>query len=435
MKEQESEVNEIELRSEEFQDVLGAVPSWILRWGITTVAIIVLILLIGSALFKYPDVVNAAVKLTSSQPTASIIAKASGKIQQIFVKDKQHVAKGDYLALIENPAEMSDVLYIKQFLSFAGWERDSLILPRQKINVGNFQSLYSSYYIALSEYIQFRKMNYYPQKMTMTKKRIMQNDEYYKKLVHQKELMNKQLEISKQQYQRDYLLKEKKAISDMDLEITYSQYLQGQISYENMEMSIENHSIQINQLYESLFDTEFQYKSKKESLELQLKSLTMQLKTEIEKWEMTYLLKSPIDGVITFINYWTENQNIVTGEKAFNVVPQKAGIYIGRALLPASHSGKVITGQRVNINFSNFPNSEFGTVKGVVCNISLVATEVNNQSNYMIEISLPNGLYTTYKKELPFVPEMEGEAQIITKDISLLERFLMPLKKVLTDNL
>ena len=424
----------IELRGEDFQDILGAVPSWILRWGITIIAVVMMILIIGSALFKYPDMVNATMKLTSSQPATSIISKSSGKIQKIFVKDKQFVMTDTYLALIENSADMSDVLYIKQFLSENVWEKDSLVLPRKEINVGNLQSLYSSYYIALSEYIQFRKMNYYPQKIEMTKKRIQQNIEYYHKLLDQREIIEKQLEINKQQYQRDLILKEDKAISDVSFEATYNQYLQGQLSYSNMEMAIENHSMQMNQMSEDLFDTDFQYNSKKESLELQLKSLTMQLQAEIKNWEMSYLLKAPIAGIITFTNYWIENQNIIAGEKAFNIVPQNAGTYIGRALLPTTRSGKVKIGQDVNINFNSFPNNEFGTVKGVVHNISLVATEVNNQSNYLIEISLPNGLYTTYKKELPFIPEMEGEAQIITKDISLLERFFMPLKKLLTDN-
>ena len=378
--------------------------------------------------------VNATMKLTSSQPATSIISKSSGKIQKIFVKDKQFVMTDTYLALIENSADMSDVLYIKQFLSENVWEKDSLVLPRKEINVGNLQSLYSSYYIALSEYIQFRKMNYYPQKIEMTKKRIQQNIEYYHKLLDQREIIEKQLEINKQQYQRDLILKEDKAISDVSFEATYNQYLQGQLSYSNIEMAIESHSMQMNQMSEDLFDTDFQYNSKKESLELQLKSLTMQLQAEIKNWEMSYLLKAPIAGIITFTNYWIENQNIIAGEKAFNIVPQNAGTYIGRALLPTTRSGKVKIGQDVNINFNSFPNNEFGTVKGVVHNISLVATEVNNQSNYLIEISLPNGLYTTYKKELPFIPEMEGEAQIITKDISLLERFFMPLKKLLTDN-
>ena len=58
MKEAEKKkVDEIELRSEDFQEVLSDMPPWILRWGITTVATIVVILIIGSSIFKYPDTI------------------------------------------------------------------------------------------------------------------------------------------------------------------------------------------------------------------------------------------------------------------------------------------------------------------------------------------------------------------------------------------
>ncbi len=192
--------------------------------------------------------------------------------------------------------------------------------------------------------------------------------------------------------------------------------------------------MQLATLQESLFDIKFQYLNKKEELELHLKSLIMQLQTGIDNWELAYLLKSPIDGRITFTNYWVENQNVTAGEQVFNIVPLNTREYIGRALLPMERSGKVEIGQKVNIDFSNFPSNEFGTVKGIIQNISLVATESNNQNYYLIEIVFPNKLHTNYQKELPFIPEMKGKASIITKNISLLERIFMPLKKILMDN-
>jgi HlyD family secretion protein len=51
----------------------------------------------------------------------------------------------------------------------------------------------------------------------------------------------------------------------------------------------------------------------------------------------------------------------------------------------------------------------------------------------MVDIALPDGLTTTYKKTLPFLPEMVGQTDVITEDISLLERFLMPVRKVVTE--
>lgn len=53
----------------------------------------------------------------------------------------------------------------------------------------------------------------------------------------------------------------------------------------------------------------------------------------------------------------------------------------------------------------------------------------------MVDIALPNGLMTTYRKQLPFVPEMEGTADIITDELSLLERMFLPMKKIMMESL
>lgn len=53
------EINKIEIRSEEYQEVLGASPNWLLRAGITIILLVIVILLIGSWFFKYPDVLNS----------------------------------------------------------------------------------------------------------------------------------------------------------------------------------------------------------------------------------------------------------------------------------------------------------------------------------------------------------------------------------------
>ncbi len=54
-------INEISLHSEEVQDLLGRVPSWIIRNGMIIVVIVLLILFSGSWMFKYPDIIPAPV--------------------------------------------------------------------------------------------------------------------------------------------------------------------------------------------------------------------------------------------------------------------------------------------------------------------------------------------------------------------------------------
>ena len=432
----EKEEEKIELRSEEFQEVLGSIPPWILRWGITTVAIIMALLLIGSAIFKYPDTISSTITLTGTMPAANIVAKYSGKIQELYIKDNQVIKEKEYLAIIENPAKTADILYLKQFLHKYIACPDSIhSLPLKDMNLGSCQSLYSSYYTTLSQYIQFRELGYYLEKVDLMKERILRNEKYYQDMQRQKELITKQLTISRSQYRRDSTLQQKGLISDEALEMTYNQYLQGQLSQENMYSTLENLQIQLAQMKENLLDTEYQYIDNKNTLETQLKSLSIQLLTDIQTWEMSYALIAPISGKVIFTNYWIENQNITSGDIAFSIIPSSTDKLLGKALLPTERSGKVKVGQKVNIRFSNFPDNEFGVVKGIVQNISLISVKVEKTSHYVVEISLPDGLRTTYNKHLPFVPQMEGQADIITEDLSLLERLVLPIKKIVTESL
>lgn len=428
---------EIELRSEEFNEVLSAVPAWIVRWGITMIACVVLMLLVGSAVFKYPDVISSTVTLTGTTPVSAVVARTSGKLQELYVGNNQQVKANTLLAVIENPAGTNDILRLKELLRQAENSLDTIALvPSQQLRLGSLQSLYSSFYLSMSEYRQFKELAYHLKKIELVKARIVKNEVYYRNMLKQKDLSAAQAKIAHQQYARDSLLGVKGLVSKEAVEEAYSRYLQSSLSAENMERSLENLQIQLAQMNESLYDTEYQYLDQKNTLETQLRSLVNQLRAEIDAWEINYALITPIDGEITLTQYWTNNQNVTAGNVVFNIVPTNQGEIIGKAMLPTERSGKVKKGQKVNIRFSNYPDKEFGIVKGIVENISLIPVlDVQNAKSYMVDIQLPNGLRTSYNKDLPFLPEMEGQADIITEDISLLERFLMPIRKVITEGL
>lgn len=149
--------------------------------------------------------------------------------------------------------------------------------------------------------------------------------------------------------------------------------------------------------------------------------------SEISIWEKKYILKSPINGVIAFTKYWSINQNVRIGERILTIIPEFKNELIGRVFLSTLGSGKVKSGQNVNIKFDSFPFTEYGMVRGVVKNRSRIPSE----NKYILEIAFPNGLKTNYNKELKFNQEMKGIAEVITEDISLLERLFLKLKNIL----
>ena len=85
--------NDIKLRSEEVQEVMGEIPSWIIRWGITLLTAVVLALVIGSCFFRYPDVISTRMTLTSHEPVAQLVARSSEKISRLYVADGEPVCR------------------------------------------------------------------------------------------------------------------------------------------------------------------------------------------------------------------------------------------------------------------------------------------------------------------------------------------------------
>ena len=452
----------VELRSEEFQEILGSVPPWILRWGITLLAAIVVILLVGSAFFKYPDVLSSQIVLTGSTPPAVIVAKATGKLKELYVADNQEVKTGEYLAVIDNSAKTEDVLKLKEIFPppsplkgeqgteidslttatppSGGWKAKSPLGENSPFRglgggFGTLQSSYSAYISALHEYQQYNSLHYYPQKISMTKDRKAQYEKQYAVLINQKKLTEEQLKLALNKFQRDSLLNVRGVLSAEDLENSRNAYLQNLMAQENITSSLNSMQIQIGQLEESLLDTGHQDIETLNNLQRRLQSQLSQLQAEILNWELNYVLQSPIDGKITFANYWVENQNITAGSPVFTVVPTETLPMIGKAQLPLARSGKVKVGQKVNIRLQNFPENEYGILRGTVKNISLTPTQEGGIAYYSVEITLNDGLITTYKKELPYLPDMQGQADIITEDISLLERLILPIKKILSENI
>ena len=422
-----------ELRSEEVQEVMGAIPPWILRWGITVLFLVVFAMVVGSCFFKYPDVIVSEMTLTGRYPVAQIVARMSGKMSKLYVEDEQMVIPHTPLAVIENPASTEDVFYLKELLSSHINRPDSFLFRHKQgkteLSLGDIQSVYSSFLNNLHEYDNYYSFNYYPKRIAAMRDQIEKHRNNYQNQKRQQEVLEAQFKLASQQYNRDSLLFAREVISPSEYETARSTFLQNRYTLESGYIGLENLQIQIGELEVNLLDMELQ-RAERENLLLQnFRISAEQLLNTINSWELNYCLSSSIEGKVTFTKYWNENQFVTAGDNVFSVIPDREDELLGLALLPVLRSGKVRTGQRVIIRFLNFPDQEFGIVNGRVHSVSLVPAE----NNYRVEIALPDGLTTNYGKTLPVTHEMIASAEIVTEDLRLIERFFMPLKKILKE--
>ncbi len=426
----EDEIKSMNLRSEEFKEILGRPPRWTIRWGISLIFGVIALLILGSWFFRYPDVVPSKIVVTTENPPAPIVAKATGKIEHLLVSDKQNVERGQALAVIENTGNYKDMLKLESVLKdFDESIRAEEINPEwteKSYELGDVQSKYSLFLKRFEDYEHFLQLDYHQRKIASLKDEMGQAKQHYQELLDQKTTLEQEYYLAKRQFERDSVLYEKEVIPEAEYEASESRLLNKRYSLEQIDVSISTARVQLSRIEQNILELELQYRKQRNQLRSSLMESYDNLKASIDEWKRKYYLESPISGKVTFTRYWSENQHVETGKRVMTVIPANEGEIIGKMTLPFRGAGKVKVGQTVNIEFANYPPMEYGMVKGVVRSISLVP---ENQS-YTVEVDLPNGLTTFYGEKLEFSQQMQGRAEVITQDTRLLERIVRPLRYV-----
>lgn len=145
-----SDSNNIELRSEEVQEILGTPPRWIIRRGIVIILLVVIVLLGGSYFFKYPDIASGRVVIDTVNPPVEVLAKTDGTIEHIFAENNRIAEAGEILAVMESSADYNDVLHLLARLdSVAKWfhspEKISSLDFTGNYKLGEWQHYFSSF--------------------------------------------------------------------------------------------------------------------------------------------------------------------------------------------------------------------------------------------------------------------------------------------------
>lgn len=91
-------------RSEEVQEIMGPVPHWILRWGITLIGVVFIGLLAGSWFFRYPNVLQTSCTITPTASSETITAPVAGTVTRLLADNTATAQKGDTLCLVQDAA-------------------------------------------------------------------------------------------------------------------------------------------------------------------------------------------------------------------------------------------------------------------------------------------------------------------------------------------
>ena len=421
----------IEIRSSEVQEILGGIPTRIVRYGIFVFFIVFSLIIASSFVFKYPDIIRSNIVVTTENPPATLVSRATGKIEELLVADNQKVESGQIIALIQNSANYKDVLELQSIIESVQPVFDTLGLVQMErfdknLLLGSVQEFYSQFLTKYNELLVFVEQDYYPQMNESLKRQLEMANILYNRLWEQKNAVEEEYNIKLRNYDRQRKLLAGGAISSIELEKAESEKLSKKSELDGLRSQLAERQIAINELEQKIIENDKLYLDQKNKYRSEMIQAFNNLKSEVSNWELTFLMRSPIDGIVSFNKFWSVNQNVAEGDKVFTIVPENMGELLGKVELPIRGSGKVQPGFDVNVKFDNYPYMEYGLVRGKVKNVSLVPED----NFYMVEVTFPNGLVTNYNKDLALQNNLMGQAEIITENLRLIQRIFNPLKSL-----
>lgn len=423
-------LDQIQLRSEQVNEVLENPPHWLIRWGSTVLCLLIVLFFTLACIIKYPEFIPGSIVISSQNPPEKIETTVNSRIEKIFINDQQDVKAGQAILVLQSNANYEDVLQLKQLL-------DSLqpltiqqfpVQQTSAFRLGEIQEDYTAFAKAVQEEILFAKLKPYDAEGLTAGKNINDYERRIENMKQQYALEESKMQLTEKNYRRSEQLQQQGVISALDLENEKLRLLEQRKNYKNTQLSLA-------QLEESVLNfkkvqTAVQINKSKDQSNYSTGSLLMleKLRKAILQWERSFLIRASIAGKVSYLQFLGTNQFVKAGTALLSILPEQRDVIVGQMHIAAQNQGKIQAKQRVLIKLDNFKYQEFGIVTGEVKSLSLTP---DKDGKYYVEVALPKGLETSYHKKIDFNQELTGNADIVTEELTLAERILNQLRSML----
>ncbi|HPC97350.1 MAG TPA: HlyD family efflux transporter periplasmic adaptor subunit [Bacteroidales bacterium] len=416
--------------SEPVTEIMGRPPGLITRVGTVVIFSVFVLFILFSWLIRYPDIVPAQVEITTENPPVTVMSRISGRIMHLLAGDREKVNAGQVLAVMENPAVYEDISRLRAFTDTFNVDPENFAGLPDLSGLGELQSSYETFGRSMADLVNFIGNDLYGARINALMNEISEIEMYIARLKESERLFRDNYNLELNRFRRDSLLNAGRTIPDAAYEQSRQALIRQQIELQKVRLDISARNIELTNKRQLIVEYNLQKKEENDKLLNAARESFKNLRADLSIWENNYLLVSPVNGVVTYSKYWSENQVVKKDEAVLSVVPEDPGKHIGKINLRMQKSGKVREGQTVMIKLSGYPYMEYGMLRGVIRSKSLVPSG----DSYLIEILLENDLTTLYGKKLEFSQNMTGTGEIITDDMSLLEKMIYPFRYLASRN-
>ena len=231
--------------TDDMQDIIAKVPSWLLRWGITLVFCILVLLVCLSAFIRYPDVINTQLQIDSPNAPKPIISKVLGKLIKLLVYENESVKSGQSLAYLESTANHVKVLSLLTNLK----QLQLQVLSNQPLNIkllnqeddiqlGELQSAYQTFFEEYLSYISSVNNGFLLKKKNYLQKDLANLTKQQQQLFSEKTIEQRDLILAQQEFDMHKKLVDGKVETQAEFRQEESKYLAKKSPLVQTEASI-----------------------------------------------------------------------------------------------------------------------------------------------------------------------------------------------------
>lgn len=407
--------------------------DWNYYTTVVPIMLFFIVFLSWAAFSKIDETIKGTGKVVPSGQTKIIQNLEGGIISSILVNEGDSVKKGDVIYNLSNAFFSADLI-------------------TKEIDLLTFQAVL----VRLEALIDNKTEVEFPKELKDKIPDIVDNETkiFYEELENNK----RKVDIAKDQFnQKDYKLKEAQIrFNNLNIELNLANenmkildellrkkvtskkdYIAELSKKQSIVTQIEEARNSIPILQEELEEARKKIDSVESENKTKLLSKYSEVKTEINKLveknkanvdrEQRKAVISPVNGVINKLYFYTEGGIVKPGDKMAEITPIDDTLTI-EAKIKSSDRAFIWEGQDVSIEITAYDFSRYGLLNGKLILVSPDSFEDKNGSIYYIAKIKAD--VNQFAPDLPILPGMVANVNILTGKKSVLQYILKPLKDI-----
>jgi multidrug resistance efflux pump len=403
--------------NEEVVSELSYAPKWIFRHGGLLILLFFVCIVVVAYVVPNPKKLSGDFTITSEEPPITINSRDIFTIDKLAVKDLDTVRRGDFIAFNKTDANLEEVLRLKSQVEATDLTQLGTLVLTGFSNLGRLQKPYEEFYRISEEYQLMLSSNVNNQELVLKKNNLIAlrnqinaGKDLLKTLTSNEDLLYRN-------FQRYKKLAATMAISPEEAEEKEQRWLSSQRERKQQYENLQLLQTQEQQLLDDIKLTEIKNTESSALLYLELSASFRLLKTSIEDWITDNSLVSTISGTVHYADFWVQGQQVETNTHLFTLLPLVPSNIRAKVKLDKKGVGDLSIGQTVWLSLDNYPDKEYGKLKGSIEYIS----PYSRNDFHLVTVKVPTPLITSYKKTIPFQQNLTGKLEVVVLNRSLLE--------------